>query len=365
MEYNFNDIKITDQFPGGNIIVDKVEGNNVYLRQDLRDTKPWWHYWNFKITISRPQKLFFHFQDDVIGYFGPAINEGDGWHYNKNSFISHKSFVYDFVYAGVYQFAFSLPYQVEDFERFFNTIAPYAQKHFAVKTKRGRDQFYISAGNTQSDKAILFTCRHHACESVAEFVLEGLLEHLLTAPNPIKQDCAIYCVPFVDLDGVEDGDQGKDRAPHDHNRDYIDEPIYPTVRFIQDFVRSKNLFYGIDLHCPAKYHGIHDYMSLVQNEAPYDAAQELFSQYLENQVKKDKCSIQYSQKDNIVHGIGWNIGAPRTFSRFCCESGARLAFSFEIPFFGRREQPYMPQELREFGKSFAKALIGFYLDTNK
>lgn len=363
-DFLFNDIIITDQFPGGNIIVDKIESNNVYLRQDLRDTKPWWHYWNFKITINRPQKLVFHFQDDIIGYFGPAINEGKGWHYNKNTFISHKSFSYDFLYAGTYQFAFSIPYQVEDFERFFNKIENSAQKHFAVKTKGGRDQFYISAGNIQADKTILFTCRHHACESVAEFVLEGVLEELILTSNPIIKECGIYCFPFVDLDGVENGDQGKDRQPHDHNRDYTDEPIYPTVRYLKDFINSKSLLYSIDFHCPAKYYGIHDLMSLIQLEAPYNTAQEIFSSLLEKQNQKDKCSIQYFQKNNIVHGKDWNIGEPPTFARFCNRSGAKLAFTFEVPYFGHRQEPYMPQELREFGKSFAKALIGYYNDTN-
>jgi murein tripeptide amidase MpaA len=30
-----------------------------------------------------------------------------------------------------------------------------------------------------------------------------------------------FIVPPVDKDGVEDGDQGKNRKPYDHNRDYL------------------------------------------------------------------------------------------------------------------------------------------------
>ena len=61
-----------------------------------------------------------------------------------------------------------------------------------------------------------------------------------------------FIVPFVDKDGVEDGDQGKNRRPHDHNRDYKLR-IYPEVRAITErlpaWSDSKPLFF-LDMHCP-------------------------------------------------------------------------------------------------------------------
>ena len=38
----------------------------------------------------------------------------------------------------------------------------------------------------------------------------------------ILKEFKILCVPFVDFDGVVDGDQGKGRNSHDHNRDYCE-----------------------------------------------------------------------------------------------------------------------------------------------
>ena len=31
-------------FPGGNILVDRIEGDQVFLQQDIRDTTEWWFY---------------------------------------------------------------------------------------------------------------------------------------------------------------------------------------------------------------------------------------------------------------------------------------------------------------------------------
>lgn len=57
----------------------------------------------------------------------------------------------------------------------------------------------------------------------------------------------------MDKDGVEDGDQGKNRLPHDHNRDYTGESIYASVRASRDFVPHWSvgrLKFALDMHCP-------------------------------------------------------------------------------------------------------------------
>ena len=35
-------LQIDAEFPGGNIVVDNIKGNDVYLHQDLRDTAGDW-----------------------------------------------------------------------------------------------------------------------------------------------------------------------------------------------------------------------------------------------------------------------------------------------------------------------------------
>ena len=64
-----------------------------------------------------------------------------------------------------------------------------------------------------------------------------------------------YCfhiVPFLDIDGVEAGDQGKDRSPHDHYLDYIPSPVYRSTAALMDYAaafKGKTAVY-IDFHSP-------------------------------------------------------------------------------------------------------------------
>ena len=41
-------LNIDADFPGGNIVLDRIEGDTVLLHQDLRDTEGDWFYWYFR-----------------------------------------------------------------------------------------------------------------------------------------------------------------------------------------------------------------------------------------------------------------------------------------------------------------------------
>src|SRR5690606_15909380 len=67
----------------------------------------------------------------------------------------------------------------------------------------------------------------------------------------------LYAIPFVDKDGVEAGDQGKNRAPHDHNRDYGEDSIYRSIQAIKLLGAEKKINALLDLHCPTLVMDIH------------------------------------------------------------------------------------------------------------
>lgn len=67
-------------FPGGNIALERVEGDFVYLKPDLRDTEGWWFYWNFRLhDISPRRTLTFDFGNpNPLGVHGPAVSTDGG-----------------------------------------------------------------------------------------------------------------------------------------------------------------------------------------------------------------------------------------------------------------------------------------------
>jgi hypothetical protein len=96
--------------------------------------------------------------------------------------------------------------------------------------------------------------RSHAFESHSSHVAEALIHWLLgDEARPLRERAVVCVVPMIDVDAVAAGSGGKERTPHDPNRDYsIDH--YPQVRSIkqrlQQLTQSHRLRIFIDLHSP-------------------------------------------------------------------------------------------------------------------
>ncbi len=73
------ELTIDCQFPGGNIIVDAIEGDVISLHQDPRDTPFDWFYWYFQNRGAAGRTLEFRFAaSDAIGVRGPAVSTDNG-----------------------------------------------------------------------------------------------------------------------------------------------------------------------------------------------------------------------------------------------------------------------------------------------
>lgn len=356
-------MKIFQNFIGGNIEYVGQNGKEIFLRQELRDTTEWWFYFRFGATAKEDGEYVFRFcNGDVIGNFGVAISRDNReFFFDPNTVISHRAFKKTFKAGETLYFAFCYPYQLADFHSFISPkLGLKNLKRIPMPdSEKGRAQHAYLFGNLDSKKTVLLTARHHACESVANYVLEGLVECLLNEKNAVTEDCKVLLVPFMDIDGVEDGDQGKSRFPHDHNRDYLQNPVYSSVRFLYDFFAKEKLVYAMDLHCPGKYGGIHDYMSLIEGGAEIAPAQQRFSDLLERNVQTEKGEISYSRAHNVLFMTEWNKPAPNSLS-FFVKHKARLGFTFEIPYCGENETAYSKDGLRRFGFVMAKTLDEFH-----
>jgi hypothetical protein len=108
--------RVDCDFSGGNIILERIEGDNVYLRQDPRDTPGFWFYWSFRVREAKGRRLTFHFTDgNPIGVRGPAvsIDGGKKWSWVGADSVKGASFVYSFgPDVDKARFCLAMPYQV-------------------------------------------------------------------------------------------------------------------------------------------------------------------------------------------------------------------------------------------------------------
>ena len=364
-------ININCNYPGGNIIVESISDSKIKMRQDIRDSAIWWFYWNFCIENAQNKEIEFEFTDDeVVGPWGPAVSK-DRIHWEwvgKESLISRTKFRYKFSKdENKVYFSFSLPYQVEDFERFYYKFKYHKllQRDVLTVSEKGRDIPILRLGNPDADKHIFFSCRHHACESTAAYMLEGVLTYLLKQKDSaLLRDHLIYVVPFVDIDGVEEGDQGKGRYPHDHNRDYIDKPIYKSTVSIMELAKKLNVVSANDFHSSWKWGSRNDYPFIVKQAPPRKEEGDKLSRYLEiaNGENKAENKIIYDPVHDIDMGVEWNQPKNTSCMKFFSRGEAKLTCTIEVPYFGVANAVFTQDNIRGLGGDFAKAFERYISD---
>lgn len=369
---------IDADYPGGNIIVERTDGDTVHLRPDLRDTQGWWFYWNFRVKGAQGRTLTFQFTgDDPIGVRGPAVSSDSGktWSWLGAEAVNEASFVFEFpANADDVRFCFAMPYQEQNLKEFLAQYegSSHLRTETLCKTKKGRTVERLRLGRLDGDPRfrVLFTARHHACEMMANYTLDGVLEVVLADTDDgywFRRNVEVLAIPFVDKDGVEDGDQGKNRKPRDHNRDYVGPSIYPSVAALRTFVpnwSNGRLRAAFDLHCPY-IRGPHNEVIYIVGKSDETMWREQgrFGRILED---VQTGPLVYRASDNLPFGKSWNVGRNYTEGKSSSSwaaglKGIRLAASFEIPYANAGGQPVTPASARAFGRSLARA-IRVYLE---
>ncbi len=361
---------IDADFPGGNIIVERTEGDTVFLRQDLRDTEGHWFYWSMRVRGAAGRTLTFQFTSgDVLSRRGPAysLDGGKTWAWLADDHPDGRRFRFAFpAEADEVRFCTAVPYVEADLKRFLRQYE--GNTHLSVeeltKSRKGRAVERLRVGRIEGepDVRILITCRHHACETMAAWVLEGMIAAALADDDLgrwYRQHVELLAVPFVDKDGVEDGDQGKNRKPHDHNRDYLGDPIYPEVAALKDFVprwSKGKLVAALDLHCPTLRGGKNEQLSFVGSR--YPSVWEQQQKFAEIVARINSGPLPYDPKHNVPFGTEWNkLPEAKSFSAWAgALEGVRLAGTWEIPYANAGGKAVTVESARSFGRTLAEAL---------
>jgi hypothetical protein len=237
------------------------------------------------------------------------------------------------------------------------------------RSRRGRSVELIRAGQLNGSKGIvLLTSRHHCCEAMATYALEGLLDAVLAGDDGGRRwrtNWEILAVPFMDKDGVEDGDQGKFRSPHDHNRDYNAQPLYPEVAALMELGRSqsKPVVAAIDLHCPHIRGEWNDRVYLVGLSDPKTWHNQTNFAAVLQQVQRGP--INFRAQDCLAFGSSWNTGSNTRQGRSCSQwaqaafPDARLVTTIEIAYADALGVEVNADSARALGRDLARGLIEF------
>ncbi len=273
-------ICIDTNYPGGGLEQVRIVRDHIYYTApvdgSLTNRTCWFSFRvrgakGIPLTLVQ-EKMGRTLEVNIYGTYGvvrPVVREGSEgeWQRIDSSDIIYdpKKLYFSFRYtpqSNETYFAFCYPYQYKDWLNFVNRYQghPLLRMETLCKSMEGRDYpvLYVGdyEGTTQKD-LILLCARQHAGETSGSFVLEGILERLLSddeVAHRLLEKCVFLVIPLCNIDGVEEGRYGKDAPPVDFNRDWRYDASRAEIRAILALLDRLNERYRIalrfDFHAP-------------------------------------------------------------------------------------------------------------------
>ncbi len=359
----------------------KTAGDTLWLKPDLSETEGDWFYWYFKVSNTSGKQLFFQFtMDNQFAAFGPAysINNNHTWKWYGENRVHNNGFSYAFSLEDtVAWFCTAFPYTGKDLDSFLSRskIRDGLVRDTLCLSPEGRviEKLSIQPSGDGPRTRVLITARHHACEMMANYVLEGIIESTLNEVELayLRDRVEFLIVPFVDKDGVENGEQGKNRIPRDHNRDYAGESIYRSTAAIREEIPAWSdgkLKIALDLHCPWIKGKYHEWISLVGKKDPImEDAQIRFCELLEKNATGE---LPFRRRDFLPYGTDWNTGGNYSkgmgFSQWATGiDNISLATTIEFPYANILGVQVTKDNARAFGKAVAFSLMDYLKGLDK
>ncbi len=351
---------VTLDFCGANATILDVSENTVRFEPDLRDTEGEWFYSAFAVRGAAGKTVTFDMPKWFIGYFGAAYSHDlTKWEWTYTASPNHTGFTYSFgPDENLVYFAHHMLYHPSRFYRF-------AELHgIPVRTlgpdNKGTPIPYVCIGSGPNN--IILTARHHCCESTGNYIMEGMLDEFIKSPIP---GCRVTAIPFIDADGVVRGDQGKNRRPHDHNRDYTENPLYNGVKAVMSLMAAGDVRYVFDLHSPWHFTGRNDKLFFVRNDVFEREKFIKIGMLLEEEITPD--AMAYSSYNDIDAGVEWNnVKNNIQCSSYCGRfPSIELSFSLETPYFGEDGNVVSQDKLVETGRCLMRAIAKYDYQLSK
>lgn len=215
-------------------------------------------------------------------------------------------------------------------------------------------------GEEKSDRPGLYlTARQHSGETPGSWVLDGFLRHVATMGDKAP---LIWAVPLTNIDGVEQGDYGKDNFPFDLNRAWGSPPMrHETLVFQRDMRRWKERckpVLGIDFHAPGgcEKDGIYAYLPKPDKfpEEHKEAAEwaDAAAGALGPEFAAEDFGrvAEYKSRWETPH-----------FTTFCCTEGF-TALAFETPYAEAGKTLLTREKYREAGKRMAEGVCAGFAE---
>lgn len=254
-------IELNTSFPGAAAENLRVQDGQVRFSAPKHDASVsmWWHF-GLDLDACDTIECVWEKTDEVLGGGGlaaavPVYHDGLRWRRVRSRLCRYDPERNEFHFRVPcrkphVQIAYCFPYGWPQINAFIDELADAGLVNVRRigESRGGRPFQLLEFGHGSAH--VWVTARHHAGETPGSYVLEGLVRAALRQPGLLGA-FTFHVVPVMDVDGVAEGRYGKNSAPHDHNRDYLAQPVHPEVAALMaaaSWAKRADIF--IDLHAP-------------------------------------------------------------------------------------------------------------------
>ena len=214
-----------------------------------------------------------------------------------------------------------------------------------------------NAAGTAGDQrpGIYCTARNHSGETPGSWALDGFLRHLA---EQATDDVLVWCVPFVDRDGVDRGDYGKDHWPRDVNRAWTGCQSYrhevaQVQRDVRRWAERCRPLLSLDWHAP----GMRDPNPHVHDE---DTAREPLTDAMAAAfgIAPEGFRHNASYAPKLFRELGMDGTVPNCSTWFRRTFGIR-GITMEVPYMLVGERPLLAADYHELGARLADVCLSW------
>lgn len=368
-------MQITSNFDGGNILVRDVAGAEAILEIRADNAADFFQWFYFRASGVRGSALALHLANAGGSSYPPgwkdyravASYDRQRWFrvptsYNGERLTIRHTPAFDSVY-----YAYFAPYS---HERHLDLIArcqlsPRVRHEILGATLDGRDLDLLTIGEPAPGKRACWAiARQHPGETMAEWLMEGLLARLLDDEDPVAREllrrAVFFAVPNMNPDGAFRGNLRTNAAGANLNREWQNPSLArsPEVFLVRERMFKTGVDYCLDVHGDEAlpYNFIAGPDGVASLTPALQALQNDYEQLL----------VRHSPDFQTVHGYDpvppgqANMTMCTTFvaDRFGC-----LSLTLEQPFKDTADSPHeelgwSPERCRKLGRANLDALLG-------
>ncbi|MEZ5757879.1 MAG: M14-type cytosolic carboxypeptidase [Emcibacteraceae bacterium] len=259
-------MKISSNFDSGNInVIDATSPGNIRLSINKDNNSHFYQWFHFRLTGAKGQLCALNIENAAdaaypLGwenYQAVASYDHETWFRVSTVYKNGVLTIQHVPETDSVYYAYFAPYSYDRHQELVSSAATHERVRLEVigESCDGRDLDLLTIGEEGEDKKkIWIFARQHPGESMAEWLVEGVLDRLLDDDDALSREllekCVFYVMPNVNPDGSIRGHLRCNAKGQNLNRDWADpDPeLSPEIYYLRAKMDEKGLDFSLDCH---------------------------------------------------------------------------------------------------------------------